>query len=260
MNPENESQKEYLSASRLKCFLRCPLQFYFKYIEKIPAPIDGNLLVGKAVHAAIETNYRQKINSKQDISGRQILEVFNNAFESMKQQEEVILKEDQSLTELKITGLKCTEIYHSELASKIQPVFSEKHFSFPLVDSHFAGCQGYIDLVSQEDSGLFVRDIKTSKKSYAEDAAKTDLQLQIYSVGCQTFLKETPKQFQFDVIVKNKTPKVMTVSTPGYTQGQIGRLFKLIKKVEMAMRSGIFYPAENMMCSVCSYKNQCQEW
>ena len=258
MNPENAQTKEYLSVSRLKCFLRCPLQFYFKYVEKIPAPIDGNLLLGKALHAAAETNFRQKISSRKDISRVQILEMFNAAFESLKQQEEVILKEDQSFTELKVTGLKCTEILHAELAPAIQPVFIEQHFTFPLINSQFAGFQGFVDVV---DSSNVVHDIKTAKKSYVESAAQTDLQLIAYNIGCRTFLKEPPRGFAFDVLVKNKTVKLQTVSTPGHTQAQLDRFIKLVHMVEQAMISKVFYPSENTMsCSFCSYKEQCKKW
>ena len=44
---------ESLSASRIGTFLRCPLRYFFNYIEKLPwERLSGAMLLGSAVDGA----------------------------------------------------------------------------------------------------------------------------------------------------------------------------------------------------------------
>ena len=44
-----------LSASRIGTFLRCPLRFFFQYVEKRPwEKISGAMILGQAVDVAIK--------------------------------------------------------------------------------------------------------------------------------------------------------------------------------------------------------------
>ena len=51
---------DYVSPSRLNLWLRCPLAFRFRYVERIPTPTSPSLLVGKMVHGALEYFNRQR--------------------------------------------------------------------------------------------------------------------------------------------------------------------------------------------------------
>jgi hypothetical protein len=42
---------EYVSPSRLSCWLSCPLKWKFRYLDGIRTPTTASLFVGKAVHA-----------------------------------------------------------------------------------------------------------------------------------------------------------------------------------------------------------------
>lgn len=43
------------SASKVKCALRCPQEFHFKYVERVPESfVEPDARIGKAVHAALE--------------------------------------------------------------------------------------------------------------------------------------------------------------------------------------------------------------
>ena len=50
----------YLSASRLNCWLGCPLKFRFQYIDGLRPPTTPSLFLGKAVHGALEAYYRHR--------------------------------------------------------------------------------------------------------------------------------------------------------------------------------------------------------
>ena len=51
---------EYVSASRLNLWLKCPLAFKLKYIDGVRMPATPNMFVGKQTHQALETWYRHR--------------------------------------------------------------------------------------------------------------------------------------------------------------------------------------------------------
>ena len=62
-NPANRiaaglTGRPYLSYSQITLFQKCPLRWYFEYVEGLPAELVGSSLVfGGAIHAAIERLY-----------------------------------------------------------------------------------------------------------------------------------------------------------------------------------------------------------
>ena len=45
--------REYLSPSRLNCWLSCPLKWRLRYLDGIRTPTTPALFIGKAVHASL---------------------------------------------------------------------------------------------------------------------------------------------------------------------------------------------------------------
>ncbi len=74
----------YVSASRLNCWLRCPLAFRFRYQDRLKTPATPSLFLGKAVHSALELYYRHLqlglVLTADDLS-RQIAEKWGQAID-----------------------------------------------------------------------------------------------------------------------------------------------------------------------------------
>lgn len=51
---EKERQIANLSVSKMGVAMRCPLQFRFRYKDRIPEPTPTNMLAGRVVHAVLE--------------------------------------------------------------------------------------------------------------------------------------------------------------------------------------------------------------
>jgi hypothetical protein len=51
---------DYVSASRLNLWLRCPLAFRIKYIDRVPSKTTPSLFIGKTVHRGLEIHYRHR--------------------------------------------------------------------------------------------------------------------------------------------------------------------------------------------------------
>ena len=252
---DKDNGKELLSVTKLKMWLRCPLQFRFRYVEGIKIPPDSGLTLGKSVHAGIEGNYVQKLISFNDLPLADVLDIYSTAFEKY-MQEEFNFGEDKP-GEVKDLGAELLKVYHTELSPKIQPVSVEEHFVLEFENVPY-GFQGYTDLT---DSLGNIRDAKTSKRSYSQDAAEKDIQLTAYNLAHNCLKGTKINGLVFDVLVKNKTPKVQTISSPPRSEAQLNRLLKLIGSVAQSIKTGNFYPCESpMSCSWCGYKQLCEKW
>ena len=51
---------DYVSASRLNLWLRCPLAFKLKYIDGVREPTTPSLFLGRQVHQGLERFYRRR--------------------------------------------------------------------------------------------------------------------------------------------------------------------------------------------------------
>lgn len=250
-------EKDMLSISRIKMFLRCPLQFCFRYIEGIRIPADGALLLGKSVHKALEVNYKQKIATRVDLPVEQLYEIHATSFDEMKAAEEVVFDEDEDPGKLKDCGVACLKAYCTDLSPCIQPVSVEEHFVLEFDNVPYA-FQGYLDIIDEKG---FIRDHKCVKRSYAANAAEEDIQLTGYNLAYKYLKGKEPAGLVFDCMVKNKVPKVMSVSSGPRSERQLNRFLKVLGSVAEAIKSGIFYPAEgSMACSWCGYKDRCKSW
>ena len=54
------SEEEYVSASRLKLWLKCPLAYQLRYVEGIRTPTTPTLFLGRQVHRVLELYYRYR--------------------------------------------------------------------------------------------------------------------------------------------------------------------------------------------------------
>ena len=249
------TDRPLLSVSRIKLFLRCPLAYQYRYLEQRPSPCNGNMLLGKAIHKALEVNFSQKIGTREDLPLRDVLEVCNKEFDSIRAQG-VEFKDEEDPVEIKIKGLELLTLYLEKIAPKMNPAFVEQRFCFDLPDSPF-GFQGYWDLVTKD---TWIHDYKVVKRSYAADAAENDLQLIAYTLGYSKVTGKPPAGLTFQCMVKTKEPKLQFITTQPHSEKQLARLTKLACKVGEAMQSGIFYPTEDpMACGWCSYKDHCRE-
>jgi RecB family exonuclease len=68
-----------LSPSQAKTFVACPAKWYFRYVERLPEYVTGALAVGRAVHRALEGNFRQKLSSRRDLTAADLMAVFEGA-------------------------------------------------------------------------------------------------------------------------------------------------------------------------------------
>lgn len=161
-----------LSPSSVNCFLDCSARWYYRKVLKIPERRGAALGLGTAVHAALIGNFRQKIDSKRDLSVRDTQAIFIDAL--IEQLDEIKLLQGESADDLKEAGEAMVAVYMDQAAPQVEPAAIEEH-----VEGEIGGVpvHGYIDIRTIQGR---VIDIKTAKKKPAGMSVAHKLQVTTY--------------------------------------------------------------------------------
>jgi putative RecB family exonuclease len=245
--------ERHLSVTQLSMYLRCPLQYFFRYACGLKTPPTGDMTLGRTVHEVIAENYRQKMKTRQDLPVSQLVDMFSDRWEH--QIEETAFDGEDKPGLLKDDGIRLVGLYHKAIAPTVQPVEVEREF---LVETGATSLplKGYIDLI--DDKGTIV-DHKTAKRSYPEDAAEKDIQLTAYAMAYRKLFGKDANGVRFDIMVRNKQPKVQQLPATR-TQEDIDRFLAIAEQIERGINSEIFYPNEGYMCGYCGFGEMCEKW
>lgn len=270
MNPtmhENGGQaavavKPHLSYTQLNMLLRCGEQYRRRYIEGERVPPGSAGALGKSFHLAQESNYRQKITSKQDLPVEAVTAAFSDAFDV--ESNDVLWTPEEAEAgiakvkgDLKDEGVKLVEVYHTEVAPAVQPESCEEVIPVALEGFPY-DLKCVVDLV---DDKQVVHDSKTRGKSPTAEEANKSMQLTAYALAYRVSRKEQERGLQLDVAVRNKNPKIVTLPTQR-TNEQIGRFLETMARAAEAIQGGVFLPAPEgaWYCSpkFCGYYGTCK--
>lgn len=238
---------ESLSPTQVKTLLSCPAKWYFKYVLGLKEVADGALALGRAVHRAAEYALRWRL-AKREPKLEEVRETFVEAFRNELREAE--LREDEDAAELEATGEALTELWFKEAAPRIQPQLVEAPASGVI---NGVPVNGRVDLV--EKDGTIV-DLKTVGRSPSEVDAD-----HVFQVATYTLLLGTNGKARVDHLVKNKTPKLVSLE---YQVSQedlrfVQTMYPLARDV---MASGLYPPNRaSRTCSrrYCSFWRQCQQ-
>lgn len=234
---------EVLSQSQVRCFTECSARWMFKYAWELPDPPTPALTIGEAFHAAMEANFRQKIETRKDLPVAEVQRAYRKAF-AEHAAETCFGADDPAAVEAK--GAELVSLYMRDAAPRIQPKAVEVE-----VEGKIAGVRvrGRIDLIDW--AGRIV-EFKTSARKPSAIAAQHAFQLATYAR-----LTDSPTgEARVDTLVKTKLPQLVQINHTVNGQDYLAteRLYPL---AQAAMREGFYYPNRNSV--LCSRRN-CPFW
>ena len=242
--------RDYVSASQINMYLRCPNQYKFRYVEGLVIPPGSALTRGKAVHAGQELNYQQKIETQKDLPLSDIQEFTAHKFEEYAEKTD-FQKDDPG--KVKDDAITLATLYHQEVAPNVQPMMVEERVEVPLADTVLVG---YIDLI---DTDGYIHDTKTVDRTPPAGEIEKSLQLTAYSLAYRELMGVEERGVKLDYLVNTKTPKVVQQEAKR-TQKDIDMFLYITNHVIDAIIGGVFYPnPTNMMCNErwCGYYHRC---
>jgi hypothetical protein len=248
---------DILSPSTCNGYLGCSAKVYFRKVAKLPDPPTGSLTMGSAVHAAIGTNFEQKLDTRQDLGPAGVRAIYLDAWDRLVKGEHekgsfpTEFREDENPAELKAQGLALTLKYLEEVCPEVEPAAVEAH-----VAGRIGGVlvHGYIDLM--DTSGRII-DLKTAARKPSEIGSDYRFQVATYS----QLMTGASGEARVDTLVKTKTPQLVQLTCQA-EQSDMDATARLYPLVQQSIRAGVWLPNRGSnLCSrkYCSFWRACQD-
>jgi len=278
--------KKRLSNSQVEMYLRCPRQYYFRYVRDEKRPPGIAMILGTGAHAALEFTHHHIVDSGAPASNEFVMDAFSASFDKgvpniPKADWE---KEETTPGAIKDVGVRLVSLYNQKIAPQVKPQVIgegkeqvrgiEKEFT---VDIEGIPVLGFIDLIDTNDTSLVsaeelklfqdqgkeipavmrtsVIDFKTKAKSLSQADVDNALQLTLYSYA------EKIPSVRFDQLLNQKVPKLKQMSSIRQASDHAWLKY-VVKGVARAISAGVFPPCNpsEWCCSLkwCGFFGLCR--
>lgn len=173
------------SYSQLRLYERCPREYKYRYVLKIPTSPNHSLSFGSSIHNTLRLVFEQVKRSKEGLEGvveLPSLEDMSNFYEQS--WISVGYEDKRHEVEKKKKGKQVLKAYYDSLdLESIRPFELEKKFKYRLEDILIRGTIDRIDVVGKEDGKTVVDiiDYKTGKVK-SKSVLKKEWQLILYTI------------------------------------------------------------------------------
>ncbi len=260
--------RDHLSASSLSMFSRCPEQWRRVYMLGERQRPGAALIWGAADHSAHELNFRQKIDSHEDLKVDDVRTAFADAFDRKVEREggtsEIEWGNDQP-GDMKDKGVALVTVYHNHVSPRVQPVAVESDIAIELPGVPVP-IIGRIDVTTAVD----VVERKTAaRKDTLATKPQWRLQGSIYAiatglpvswhVAAKTKLPAVYTPFDTEGLRLEPTVTLMT-STELRIQRTVWQMLEMIAKFgpDETWPSGA--PDYGWACGYCGFRPTCAHW
>jgi CRISPR/Cas system-associated exonuclease Cas4 (RecB family) len=233
-----------LSPTQVRTFLDCSAKWWFRYGLRLPEPKTSSLALGSAVHEALAENFRQKIETREDLDVCGVTALFRQSWSH--QTEETIFQPDEDAAQLRLLGEQLVQKYMEEAAPSIDPAGVEFEVTGKV---GAASVRGFIDLMDVHGA---VIDVKTAARKPSGISFDHALQLATY----RSLSPHASGEARLDTLVKTKTVQLIQHSYT-VTDSDLQATRVLYPLVQDGIRSGLYFP--NRRSLLCSRRN-CAFW
>lgn len=263
-----------LSYSHLTTFEKCPLQYRFRYIEKIPVPPSKHISFGNSIHSTIEQFQKLFLNGDYDIDAVQaeslLLEMLeknwkSEGYESQTEELEWKEKAKRALRESFVPWIS------QQFKMDYRILSIEDWFEIPLENCVLVGKIDRIDFRVEEDRIYYrIVDFKTGEKVPMRMQNSEDTQLYVYTFGAEQIIASRlpshldsngdyilEKIMYFYVVpndeVENRIDATHKSLIMGRIYSQINSLLKAIEIEAFPARTG-------RHCNWCDFNRVCSAY
>ena len=232
-----------LSFSQIDTYKKCPMQYKFAYIYRIPGRKRAALTFGSVVHSALEDFFKQ-VQERKAVNEKTLLDLYrgywvSNGYDSKMQENAYKSNGRESLK---------TFFKNNKDILKKPPLYLEKRLDLKIGDSLLDVRIDRIDSLGGNDVEII--DYKTGKLQDKKILSK-NLQLDIYAIACKEILNLNPRLLSFYYIKPNQ--KVTTVKSDEQLEGSKEIIIETANLIE----SEAFDPKPSRLCKWCDYFALC---
>lgn len=251
------NSSDTFSFSQFEAYERCPWQYRYRFVLKVPAPGNYSASFGRSVHDTLLEFFKRVRSNTEAAQGtlfgpaekpllptdRDLLKIFEDKWQS---DWYATPKAEQEYKEAGKNALKEFYRMHHQAWPKVK--YLEKGFSLRLKDVTVKGKIDRVDGVGESKTQVNVVDYKTGRYKEKKDFN----QLFIYAMAIQDVFKEEPQQVGYYFIEENKTlDKPVTPQALEKTRDWV---------LDMAgqILSGDFTASPGPQCQFCDYRSICE--
>ena len=276
----------HISFSQLSMYLRCSMQYWFKYKQHLPEQPKVSLALGKGGHNALEKSVKRKLKSSITNSPDEVVQwasdFMDRELDAVPSSE---MEKDVEPGGTKDKFLAATRVFQTRDAPRIKPIAAELDFTLDMneflpepAEVPIRPVIGKIDLVSDDyqtrvvhEPGLLrveVDDYKYVTRKRGQAEVNISPQLSLYATVMKKLTGAWPTKLAYiqihpgttkdgpDAIPLMREPDHMTVQAH---EGRMRRLAYQFAKVEKGIEAGIFIPTDDpITCSWCPFRQRCQ--
>jgi ATP-dependent helicase/DNAse subunit B len=276
-----------ISVSQIELFKKCPKQYYYRYHwsgrKSLPDKKTLPLILGSAVHKALEFFYRSHMAGVKIITIAPLEQEFTNALLQLIEQAGTSLEykkkrksyssddayktaTDQELAQCHATGIKLVNLFLREYyasQARYKPIHVEHKMEFTFPDFGLPGLKdvsilGFIDLIDQDTLTGQTRiiDHKTSG-DFDKSLIGTSLQLTLYNYYVSRYLKYDTKAVAYQLF--NTRDPDLNWLYGSRDERYYLEMLKELNAIIPCMKNGPFYKRESdQACRFCNIATQCQ--
>jgi RecB family exonuclease len=237
--------KPHLSASQMESYSRCPEAYRRRYLDGDVIPPGIAILKGTALHAGAEHNFRQKLETHEDLPASDIVDASIASLESAKAGAIAYSDEEVSRGIKTVFGeavdavAELASVHAHEQAPDYQPTMVEQAVRIDLPNSP-RDLLAVIDLADDQNR---VVDFKTAGKSKNQADADDSVQLTVYAAAFSLVQGEPPAELRLDTLVQLKTQTKRQIVSTTRGDADFNALANRINAINKSIDAGSFPPA-----------------
>ena len=233
---------DVLSPSQVCTFSDCEVHWFYKHLLGLPDPPTAHLALDTAVRTALMTNFRHKLDSKEDIETEGVVGLFRRAWK--KQLASAVFCDDEAPEAIGSTGEGLVRVYMQRVAPKIWPA---------VIHQTLRGVLGAVRIRAELDlidvDGTVI-DIRISPTARIDQMHRFEL------ATCARLAPGASGAVRSDILVARNTPQHLEC-TWEVTAADIQWSDALYPVAQHAMQRGYYMPNRNS--THCS-RHQCPYW
>jgi len=240
----------YLSYSQAETFKRCPLQYKYRYIIRIPVPPSSALSFGDTIHKTLYAFY-ERAKKGEPVDKQILLKFYHENWKSIgyknKGYEEKMKQHGVELLE---------EFFQKGYDHTVQVIALEQPFKIKITQDLTLG--GKIDRIDKRKDGkLEIIDYKTGSAPKKKDPSQ-DVQLSVYALAAteQGIYGEKPENIIVSFYFLEGQEKVSSTRAGG----QLEDVRQDIKHIAEDISLSHFSPAPGKHCDFCEFRLICEAW
>ena len=240
----------YLSYSQAETFKRCPLQYKYRYIIRIPVPPSSALSFGDTIHKTLYAFY-ERAKQGELVNKEVLLKLYDDTWKSIgyknKGYEEKMKQHGVELLE---------EFFQKGYDPGVLVIALEQPFKIKITPDLTLG--GKIDRVDKRKDGkLEIIDYKTGSAPKKKNPSE-DVQLSVYALAAteQGIYGEKPENIIVSFYFLEGQEKVSSTRAVG----QLEYVRQDIKRIAEDISLSHFSPTPGMHCDFCEFRLICEAW